>query len=43
MDVIFTGPNCDKALTPNKPLFVPEKVTNSVDGSDKDMFPTSSL
>jgi hypothetical protein len=41
--VIFTGPSFDNALTPNKPLFFPEKVTNSVEGNDKEIFPISSL
>ena len=43
MLVIFNGPNCVSALIPNKPLFWPEKVTNSVEGNVNAIFPISSF
>tara|TARA_A100000164_G_C21894359_1_gene767061 strand:+ start:754 stop:912 length:159 start_codon:yes stop_codon:yes gene_type:complete len=43
MLVIFTGPSFERAFTPNRPLFWPENVTNSVEGSDSDILPSSNF
>ena len=40
---MFTGPSLVNAFTPNKPLFEPEKVTNSVEGKVNEIFPISNF